>query len=60
MYELYKDGPCGGYVVEVPEVIYKMLPGEIRLTCWTADEGKPEFFLFCGEEIQDAGEEIER
>ena len=50
MYEVYKDGPCLGYTVEIPEAFYLGLPEELRLESWSS-EGEKCFFLFCGEEI---------
>ena len=50
MYKIFKNGPCVGYVVEVPEEIYNLLPGELRTESFSA-EGEKCFFLFCGEEL---------
>ena len=52
MYEVYKDGPCVGYTVEIPEEFYLGLPEELRLESWSS-EGEKSYFLFCGEEKAD-------
>ena len=59
MYEIYKNGPCGGYTIEIPEAFYLGLPEELRRESWSL-EGEKTFFLFCGEEKKEPGKDCDK